>query len=161
MNLNENVIQLVFLKFAITNLIFRFYKFILVFESDICQDYVSGSIWNILESNLLPVVFGRCNLLFLCFIYCHQRRAEGFFGRCKCTSIGVTPHLNSRGCEKIECFLWQFTSQKMLLGLLRILVMWFWFWGVKLFGCASRIPLQNPVHATDCHTVTSYVLFSN
>ena len=41
------------------DLIYRFYKFLLVFEQYMCQHYVSDIIWAVLKTNLVPVVFGK------------------------------------------------------------------------------------------------------
>jgi hypothetical protein len=36
----------------------RFYKFFLVFETSICEHYLSDLVWRVLRTSMLPVVFG-------------------------------------------------------------------------------------------------------
>ena len=47
------------LGYFLNDLIYRFYKFLLVFEQYMCQHYVSDIIWAVLKTNLVPVVFGK------------------------------------------------------------------------------------------------------
>ncbi|XP_023328507.1 alpha-(1,3)-fucosyltransferase C, partial [Eurytemora carolleeae] len=36
----------------------KFYKFLLVFEADICEHYVSNLVYQVLQTSMVPVVFG-------------------------------------------------------------------------------------------------------